>query len=109
VAVTKIRHPHIGKTARSPKCASLYTIRYGRSRLGGLSNWCFWLELAALGLALGVVTAMLQVLAFGGVVGQVDRAVVGGYGLLDVAELVEQVCPDRPGRLEATGLRTGIV
>jgi hypothetical protein len=56
----------------------------------------------------GAVTAILQVLAFGGVVGQLDRAVIGGHGLLASPELVEQVRPRRPGLLEAAGALTGV-
>ena len=52
---------------------------------------------------------MLQVLAFGRVVGQVDRAVVGGYGFLASSELVEQVRAGGSGRLEAAGVLAGVL
>ena len=52
---------------------------------------------------------MLQVLTFGTVVGQIDRAVVSGYGFLAAPELVEQVCASGPGGLKAACVLVGIV
>jgi hypothetical protein len=49
-----------------------------------------------------------QVLAFGGVMGQVDRAVVGRHGFFVASELVEQVRAGGPGGLEAAGGLAGI-
>ncbi len=69
---------------------------------------CSVLGPAALTTAVGAATAVLQVLAFGGVVGQIDRAVVGGYGFLASSELVEQVRAGGSGRLEAAGMLTGV-
>ncbi len=66
-------------------------------------------ELAALAAAVGAVTPVLQVLAFGGVVGQIDRAIVGGYGFLASPELVEQVRGGGSGRLEAAGVLAGLL
>ena len=54
--------------------------------------------------AVDAVTAVLQVLAFGGVVSQIDRAVIGGYGFLAASELVEQVRAGGSGGLEAAGV-----
>jgi hypothetical protein len=64
-------------------------------------------ELAGLAAAVGAVTPVLQVLAFGGVMGQIDRAVVGGYGFLSSSELVEQVRAGGSGGLEAAGVLAG--
>ncbi len=47
-------------------------------------------------LAADAVTAVLQLLAFGGVVG--DRAFIGRHGFLATAELVEQVGSGGSGR-----------
>ncbi len=67
------------------------------------------MELAALAAAVGAVTPVLQVLAFGGVMGQIDRAVVGGYGFPASSELVEQVRAGGSGRLEAAGVLAGVL
>ena len=55
------------------------------------------------------VTAVLQVLAFGGVVSQIDRAVEGGCGFLAASELVEQVRARGSGGLEAAGVLAGVL
>jgi hypothetical protein len=52
---------------------------------------------------------VLQIPAFGGVVGQIDRAVVGDHGFLASSELVEQVRAGGPGRLEAAGVLSGVL
>ena len=57
----------------------------------------------------GAVTAVLQVLALGGVVSQIDRAVVCGYGFLAASEPVEQVRAGGSGGLEAAGLLAGVL
>ena len=62
-----------------------------------------------LGATAGVGPALLQVLAFGGVVSQVDRAVESGCGFLAVSEPVEQVRADSSGGLEAAGGLTGVL
>jgi hypothetical protein len=56
----------------------------------------------------GTVTAVLQVLAFSDVVGQVDRAFIGGHRFLVSPELVKQVHTRGPGRLEAAGVLAGL-
>ncbi len=49
----------------------------GQPEAGAASSFSV-LGPAVLTAAVGAVTALLQVLAFGGVVSQIDRAVVGG-------------------------------
>src|ERR1700689_919093 len=65
------------------------------------------IERAVPALAAGAVTAVFQVLAFGGVVGQADRAVIRRDGLLFSAEPVKQVRTGGLGRLEAAGVLAG--
>ena len=60
-------------------------------------------------LTAGAVTAVFQVLAFGGVVGQADRAFIRRDGLSFSSEPVQQVRTDRFGRLETAGLLTGFL
>jgi hypothetical protein len=55
------------------------------------SSSCPVVQLAVLAPVVGTVTAVLQVLAFSDVVGQVDRAFVGGHRFLASPELVKQV------------------
>ena len=54
------------------------------------------------------VTAVFQVLAFGGVVGQADRALISRDGLFRSSEPVQQVRAGGLGRLEAAGVLTGV-
>src|ERR1022692_4739979 len=65
-------------------------------------------ERAVLDLAAGAVTAVFQVLAFGGVVGQADRAFISRDGLLFSSEPVQQVRTGGFGRLEAAGGGHGV-
>jgi membrane-associated phospholipid phosphatase len=62
--------------------------------------------LSQLRLTAGAVTAVFQVLAFGGVMGQADRAFIGRDGLLFPSEPVQQVRTGGSGRLEAGGVWT---
>jgi hypothetical protein len=52
---------------------------------------------------------MFQVLAFGGVVGQADRAFISRDGLFCSSEPVHQVRAGGFGRLEAAGVVTGFL
>jgi hypothetical protein len=54
------------------------------------------------------VPAIPQVLAFGGVMGQIDRAVVGGYRFLAASEPIEQVGAGGSCRLETAGGRADV-
>lgn len=64
-------------------------------------------ERAVLVLTAGAVTAVFQVLALGGVVGQADRAFIRRDGLFFSSEPVQQVRTGGFGRLEAAGVLTG--